>query len=371
MGRYQFELATCADDAELRTIIAQTPMPGRISVSFRREPSFFDATSVEGDFVQIIVCRDRECNRIVGFGTRSIRQRYLNGVATSIGYLSSLRALPAHRGIGLLARGYAHFRELHNDGRTLFYLTTIAAGNEQAIGVLTSGRANLPRYQPLGDFHTLAIPIRRRRRFSSVDGSLVIRLAKPKDAPTIMQFVDREGSARQLYPQFNVSDLRASGGLLRGLETTDILLAERRGEIVGTLAAWDQSPFRQSVAHRYGVAFQYTRLLYNAWATMRRMPKLPRPGKPFRYLTGTLCLIAGDDIGVFRELLLHTLDQYAEQPAQHLLLGMHDSDPLLPIARRYASQEYVTHLYIVSFEGNNAIGIDANSRSIHLELGTL
>ena len=43
MSRYRFDLATEADDAALRRVLADTPMPGRIAVSFRREPSYFAA----------------------------------------------------------------------------------------------------------------------------------------------------------------------------------------------------------------------------------------------------------------------------------------------------------------------------------------
>lgn len=113
MSRFEFDLATRADDAELRAILAATPMPGRISVSFRREPSFFAAAGVEGPFHQVVVCRDRQQNRIAGFGCRSVRQRYVNGRPTPVGYLSGLRALPEYRGLGLVARGYRYFRELH------------------------------------------------------------------------------------------------------------------------------------------------------------------------------------------------------------------------------------------------------------------
>ncbi len=48
MARYEFQLATRGDDAQLRAILAATPMPGRIAVSFRRDPSFFDAAVVDG-----------------------------------------------------------------------------------------------------------------------------------------------------------------------------------------------------------------------------------------------------------------------------------------------------------------------------------
>src|SRR5262245_53402075 len=82
VSRYEFRLATREDDALLRAILAATPMPGRMSVSFRREPSFFDAAVVEGAFHQVVVCHDRQANRIAGFGCRSVRQRFVNGQPT-------------------------------------------------------------------------------------------------------------------------------------------------------------------------------------------------------------------------------------------------------------------------------------------------
>ena len=41
----------------------------------------------------------------------------------------ALRLVPAYRNRGLIARGYAFFRDLHADARTPLYLTTTAEGN--------------------------------------------------------------------------------------------------------------------------------------------------------------------------------------------------------------------------------------------------
>ena len=136
-------------------------MDGQIAVSFRREPSYFAAAAVEGSFRQVVAARDCRTERIVGFGSRSVRRRFFNGQPRAIGYLGALRLLPDHRNRGLLARGFRFFRELHGDGRAQLYLTTIAAGNETAIRQLTSGRAGLPAYHDAGEFHTLAIPLRK------------------------------------------------------------------------------------------------------------------------------------------------------------------------------------------------------------------
>ena len=50
MSRYRFELATRVDDDELRKVMAATPTAGMISVTFEREPSYFDACGRTWEF---------------------------------------------------------------------------------------------------------------------------------------------------------------------------------------------------------------------------------------------------------------------------------------------------------------------------------
>src|SRR4051794_16637823 len=100
MSRFRFELATPADDADLRHILAATPMPGRIRVGFQREPSWFAAAVVDGHFRQVVACRDSQTGRLIGFGCRSVRRLYVNGAPAEVGYLSGLRVLPEFRNLG-------------------------------------------------------------------------------------------------------------------------------------------------------------------------------------------------------------------------------------------------------------------------------
>src|SRR5262245_55825910 len=58
MSSFRFEVATHDADADLRRILAETPMPGRVVVSLLREPSYFAAAVVDGKFHQVIAARD-------------------------------------------------------------------------------------------------------------------------------------------------------------------------------------------------------------------------------------------------------------------------------------------------------------------------
>src|SRR5262245_58216342 len=243
MSSYRFELATPDADADLRRILVETPMPGRVAVSFRREPSYFAAAVVDGRFHQVVAARDRAADRLVGFGARSVREMYVNDRVEPVGYLSSLRLLAEHRNRGLVARGYAFFRKLHADGRTRLYLTTIAEGNHTALSVLTPGRAGLPAYHFAGNYHTVALPLGRRR--ARADGG--IRPATAEDLPAVLAFLNAVGPGRQFFPRYEAEDFFHPQGTFRDLQPADLLLAYRGGRLVGTLAGWDQHTFRQTV----------------------------------------------------------------------------------------------------------------------------
>src|SRR5262249_28374113 len=159
-------------------------------LAFAREPNFFAAAAVDGEFAQVIVGRDCAEMRIVGLGLRAISPRFVNQRVVPVGYLSSLRVLPEYRGqAGLVARGYRYLKALHSDDRPPFYLTTIAAENKAALSTIASGRAGLPRYEPLGSFVTLAINPRRLPRNNRVDRSITTRLATEADRTAIIQFL--------------------------------------------------------------------------------------------------------------------------------------------------------------------------------------
>jgi hypothetical protein len=152
MSRFEFTLATPADDEDLRRVLSLTPMEGRIRVAFAREPSYFAAASVDGNQLQVGVCRDKATGHVVGMGSRSVSRRYVNGRPQPVGYLSGLRLLPEYRGQGgLLARGYKFLRQLHADNAARFYLTTISEDNEPAQRGLkrSGGPADLSALRPV------------------------------------------------------------------------------------------------------------------------------------------------------------------------------------------------------------------------------
>ena len=57
MSNVRVNLAAPGDDAAIRLLMRRQPMPGRITVTFEREPNFFPGCAVTGEDCQVLVAR--------------------------------------------------------------------------------------------------------------------------------------------------------------------------------------------------------------------------------------------------------------------------------------------------------------------------
>jgi hypothetical protein len=368
-ARYSIALANEADDAELRALMRATPMTASIEVTLRREPRFFDAVTTEGPFHQVLMARETKTRRIVGVGSRSVRLRWVDGRPQPVGYLGGLRLLPEARHSTLLMRGYRELARLHGDGRTDFYLTTIADGNQPALSALTGARAGLPAYHHLGRYLTFVLPLRRLVRVRP-DPELEVRHLGGHELPQFVAFLNTSGRERLFFPCLTAADFGSGAATFRGLELDRVLCAWRGDDIVATLAAWDQSSFRQTVVERYAGAVRLWKPLYNLFAGVRGLPRFPAPGSQLRSLT--LALPVGhDDAGTFLQLFAAVQQQHQSTVADSLLLGLFEQDPLVKIVRTLALHTYVTRVFVVSWDPATVKPERFDGRNLYLELGCL
>ena len=96
-----------------------------------------------------------------------------------------------------------------------------------------------------------------------------------------------------------------------------------------------------------------------------------RRASRFRYLTAALPVVADDDPEVFAALLGELRRRCAGGPWSHLLLGLHESDPLLPAvaaaSRRPATRR--TFIWRTWADGDAAAARHWTAGRTYLELG--
>jgi hypothetical protein len=367
--RFHFDLATGADDAQLRQRMAEDWMRGNLYLSFRREPSYFAACPVQGVATQVIKCTNLETGQIVGMGSRSLRMVYINGEPARVGYLSDLRGHARNRNGVLLARGYRYLQQLHKADPVPLYFTVIFDGNQAALRALVGQRAGLPPYRDFGRILTPAIHLDMPKR-EIREPDLRIEAARNEQLPDVMWFIRQWHSAKQFAPVYTADDFGSPR--LRDLRAGDFLLAIRQNRLVGCCCAWDQRQFRQTHIEQYSRALAAFRPLYNLAAKLLPLKPLPSPGSLIPYFYLSFVAAEQNDIRVFRALLRALYLQRRRGPWHYLIAGLHEKDPLAPALEDYRRIEAAGRLFVVHYPDGSAEFDKLDSGRVpYLEMATV
>jgi hypothetical protein len=349
MTRVTIGLAQPGDDAALRALLANNPMQGSIELAFLREPSYFAASAVQAPFHQIVVARDG--GNVIGVGFRGVRPTFINGEVRDVGYLADLRLDQRYRGGSLVARGYRFFHTLHADGRAKLYLTVIADGNEAALHTIAGNRADLPRYAPIGRIYSPAVRLRGWRRVkANVEVKRILCGAPP---PSRARAAEGCGATRS----FVLHQLSRKQFAPAQLLVDDFYVAFDGDRIVGALAAWDQSAFKQTRVVRYrGVM----RLL-------RHLAQYPPAGETLRSFYISYVAVDNDD--VFRALVDAAVEDH--RGFHYFYAGAHERDPLLPTLQNLPAAPFWARAFAVHFEDGAEELARLDGRVPYVELATL
>lgn len=367
------DFATGDDDAELRRLLRETPMPGTVSLTMQREPSYARAATIEGDTHRTVTAREVTSGRLVGLGSRSAMNAYVNGRLQRLGYFGHVRIEPRFRGgKGLLKRGFSRLKEQHDREDAPFCFTTIIEDNLPARRALGSGWAGLPTYRELDVITSLAIPLWRPRRVATRTARYTLRTAGAEDLPDLAECLQRHHARYQLAPCWTAEDL-ASPERTRGLAPHDFTVAESNGKIVACCALWDQTPFKQIVVHDLKGALRTWRPLVNRLGPAFGVPRLPLPGQPFRFAFLSHLALPADDADLALALVTQAQNRALHRGYAYVSLGLSVRHPLLKLfARTFRHISYRAILYAAHWE-DGAAAVDALDRGLipHVEVATL
>lgn len=368
-SRYYFSLAKESDDGELRTIVRRLPMDGPIQIAFHREPSFFSAERVGALSVNVIAGRDRATARIVGFGSRSVRRLFVNGVPTRVEYLASLRALPEVRGGTLLARGYRALRELASDEHAPYCVTTILDDNGTAKNILTSHRGGLPIYEDIGGLNTYAVaPGACAQTVAS--GGVTVERGSRAALDHIVEFLNRYNAQFQFAPCHHATDFER-GGLFPDFDPENFHVASLGGSILGVAGTWDQSRFKQTAVAGYRGPLSWTRPLYNLYASATNHPRLPDVGEILRSFYVSFVAVDPQAPEVLLLLLRRICLEMRERAFTYFLVGFGSRNPLCGVLDGLRARVITSRVYSVYWPGSGPRAAGLDDRAPHLEIATL
>jgi hypothetical protein len=370
-----FRLATPTDDPALRRLLRENPMPGSIALTYEREPDYFIAAAMEGTLSQTIVQVEDASGEILGMGTRIIRPLFLNGEVVDVGYMSHLRANLNHSwglsGARQLSRAFGKFRELHADGRVPFYLMSVIVDNLPARRLLTSGLPGLPHARAYTRMYTYAVSPRRPRAAIPLPDGIRLQSGTSTHMDEIAACLQRNAQRGQFSPHW------ASANLFSPIQTPnlhpeDFLLATRGSRVVGCLALWDQTPFKQIVVRGYHGGMRRARPLINLLTRFVDVPHLPPVGTPLSNCFVSHLAVDHDDPRIFASLLRAAYNAAYHRGFNYFLLGMAEINPLRPLlVKHYLHITYTSQIYLMSWEDGLDATAQVDSRVPGLEISIL
>jgi hypothetical protein len=368
-GDFGFAEAVPADDPELRRLLAETPMPGSITVTFEREPDYFVGCATMGHRCDVLVARHLPDGELAGVMCHAIRPVFINGEEREVATIGQVRAAAKFRGKGLLTRGLPLFIE--HSRPDLPNYGVMADGNEAA-------RRSMVHHPPPGfvvhdvaRINTLGIILRRPKRLTTAPASLT--RARMDELPDIVAFLRLHGRSRQYFPAYRTTDF-GEGGILPGLDLCDVIVARRGRDIVGTMAVWDQSSYKQTIVQSYEAKLDRLRPWFDRVAPLTGAAPLPAPGEEIRSAYAALVCVARDDRAVMRALLREAYNEACRRGFAYLMIGLTDEDPLLPVARRFVHIPYRSWLQASSWRPD-VVGCDLypslDGRPAYVEIAAL
>lgn len=325
-----FSPVTAADDEDLRALLRENPMSGWVSLSVEREPSFAASLDRFGRDRAVIA---REGAAAVGMYLCAAQPVNVNGVAEEACYLGGLRvSLDYRHRRSILREGYASIPRLAGLSPRQFCYTSIAVENTAARRLLEAGLPDLPRYRPVGDLVTMALP-----RARGVARGLW-RAVAPREMQAVCSFQGRRAARFQFSPRLSPEVAARTGA--------QFFVHENEGSMVASMALWNQQDHKQVVARGYRPPLGALLPLYNLQARLRRTVQLPRVGAPLDQTF--LAFFATPALPDLVAALVS--DALARCPTPVLTLGLYAEHPCLPrLLEEFRPLTYRTRIYAVEF----------------------
>ena len=362
-GRLRFDIAAVGDDADIRRLLRENPMPGKISLSFEREPNYFADAKLPGETKQTIVARDG--GRVVCVGSCTIRQRFLNGQPAKVGYLGGLRLDASYSGrFDILRQGYEFFHQLQTDAPADFYFTSIAGDNARARSILERGLPGMPSYEFIGEFVTVLLPAQSADSVPNVVGN------RNSPAEQIVTLLNNHNRERQFAPCWAEAEVTALRPL--GLNLNDFTFVMDSGRIDAVAALWDQRVFKQTVVRDYTPALMRARPVLNFAARFTGRTRLPVIGEVLRNVYVSQLAFDLNKPDVLIQLIAQLRRVAAQRKVGLLTLGFAANDSMLAEVRRnFRGREYHSRLYVVRWANCGGAARELDQRVLAPEVAML
>jgi hypothetical protein len=339
MNKFEVSLARESDDLQIRRLLHDNPVPGKISLIYQKEPSYFQASSIANRQTISIVIKNN--NKIVAVLTIGIRDVYLNGKIQRVGYLNNLRLDKKYQGQKILKVGFDFLKKMHPEMDVPFYYSTIIADNKKVLNILSQSRERGLQFVDYGNYYTKAIILNQKKK--TINKSYHVIRGSEDNLAEIVNFLNQEGKKKDFFYNYKIEDFK--NNFLRDFDIKDFFVALEGDKVIAVMGLWDQNNFKQNVVTSYNGLFKLYKL-YNFVSPVFSLPRLPDVGQKLNFAYLSFVVIRDNNPDIFAGLLKAVYNNAINKDYLYLVLGFHEKDKLLSVLDNFSCITYKSKLFM-------------------------
>lgn len=327
--------ATEADNEALQQLNREAPMQGDITIRVERIPDFFAINRKIGPFKTMVA---ETHGRIVGVLTIARHPAVLEGKVQEIGVIRDIKIHPDFRGSTALYRLLYTFLQYALGQKWNILYATALKGNIKVISLM-GGRAGLPSLVPAG--HFIQFNLFPKRRYK---GTTRYQIITEEASDDLLAFFNG------WYRQYHFGPILSA----ESLNDSVVLSAWKNNVRHASIILQDVSNFRQNVVEDWSFITGLVIHLWQFFHIFLPLPLPPQKGKPLRCLYVRYFAATKGTTYALASLITRARKMAWDGRYTFLSAGIHDSDPLLKIFRKYLSIPARLYSFILSLQDNNA-----------------
>ena len=359
--KFELFLAEHSDWPDIKAIYDSGEFDGGIAVQYLRDPNPIASFEREGEKTVILMLKDRQTDKVAGFGACIIKKVFKDNKIMNMGYLTGLKLMPEYRKkVFFISYAYQKLYEYTKD-YVDFYFTTILQENTAVQKMLEKPRKLMPLYEYLGDYRVYFCKS-GIKPFGNGRNSC-------RGSKTQTQYVGRR-CCRNEVEAFFARQAQGADLSLESISSYDLENAVYYGLFDdGSLRACgyvlNQQHYKQYVVKNYSGIY---RLISKLPTRLLGYPSFPRINEAAN------CACAGlwaenDDAA-----LAHRLWQFMRQDSREfdfIMIGLHESHPLRSYFDKTRHIRYDSRCYIVDFEHDKKTYETLSGKKLYIDVAFL
>lgn len=335
------------EDGKVLSRLLESPADtGLIRAIYTRRPDAYESYMKESGEPRVFAFRDD--GKIIATCAEITRELYVGGEVRRSGYICGLKRDPDHKGY---IRAGSDFFDTLLQPDIDFYYCTVVTENKKA-GQIFNKRRKQISFELISSCTTYIMNPKVKIKEDS--NQCVFRQATEGDSAAVLEFLNREGRKKDLFPVIRAFDDYYD----LSIENFYILLDGN--EIVACAALWDVSSYKQYTVMEYKGITKLARRL-NFLLSLLGYVKLPKENEPLKFPMISFFL-SKDDNEEYYKIFFSRIKDEIKKTCQIFVITLPKNHFAVPLLKKLPKITLDSDIYRVRFSAQkDKVSIDPSN----------